>query len=117
MHQQINFYQTGFRFAQQLFGAKSLLISSSVIMLGMLVTYGFAQYKLSSATSELQIVSNQEKAAVERLQNFGPAITAVSGERNFSEQLEDATHSLREKELVLSLVRGSTLVDARGFYL
>ncbi len=115
MNQQINFYQSGFRFAQQLFGAKTLLIGSSVIMLAMLVIYGLAQYKLNSVTSELQILSNQEKAAVERLQNLRPTINAVGVEKSLSERLEDATHSLREKELVLSLVRGSTLGDARGF--
>ena len=115
MHQQINFYQSGFRFVQQLFGAKSLLISSSVIMLAMLMIYVFALDKLSSVASELQVVSGQEKAAVERLENLGLTITAVGGEKNSSERLEDATHLLREKELVLSLVRGSTLGDAQGF--
>ena len=115
MHQQINFYQSGFRFVQQLFGAKTLLISSGVIILGMLVTYGFAQYKQSSVAGELQIVSNLEKAAAERLQKFGSTIAAVGGEKNLTERLEDATLLLREKELVFSLVRGSTLGDAQGF--
>ena len=115
MHQQINFYQSGFRFVQQLFGAKSLLISSSVIMLAMLMIYVFALDKLSSVASELQVVSGQEKAAVERLENLGATIAAFGSEKNSSERLEDATHLLREKELVLSLVRGSTLGDAQGF--
>ncbi len=115
MHQQINFYQSGFRFVQQLFGAKALLIGSIVIVLGMAVIYVLAQYKLSSVASELQIVSDLEKAAAERLQNFGPTITGTSGEKNLSERLEDATHLLQETELVLSLVRGSTLGDAQGF--
>jgi hypothetical protein len=115
MQQQINFYQDRFRFARKIFGAKTLLIGSGVIMLAMLVTYVFALNKLSNVSSQLQIVSGQEKAAVERLQNLRPTIAGVSGEKNLSERLEDATHLLREKELVLSLVRGSTLGDARGF--
>ncbi len=115
MQQQINFYQDGFRFAQQIFGAKTLLIGCGVIMLAMLATYVFALYKQSSVSSQLQVVNDQEKAAVERLENLRPAIAAVSSEKNLSERLEDATHLLREKELVLSLVRGSTLGDARGF--
>ncbi len=115
MQQQVNFYQDRFAFARQIFGAKTLLIGCGVIMLAMLVIYVLALYKLSSVTSELQLVVGQEKAAVERLQNFRPTITAVNGEKNLSERLEDATHLLREKELVLSLVRGSTLGDARGF--
>ncbi len=115
MQQQINFYQDGFRFAQQIFGAKTLLIGCGVIMLAMLATYVFALYKQSSVSSQLQVVNDQEKAAIARLENFRPTIAAAGGGKNLSEQLEDATHLLREKELVLSLVRGSTLGDARGF--
>ncbi len=115
MQQQINFYQDGFRFAQQIFGAKTLLIGCGVIMLAMLATYVFALYKQSSVSSQLQVVNDQEKAAIARLENLRPAIAAAGGGKNLSEQLEDATHLLREKELVLSLVRGSTLGDARGF--
>ena len=115
MQQQVNFYQDRFAFARQIFGAKTLLIGCGVIMLAMLVIYVLALYKLSSVTSELQLVIGQEKATVERLQNLRSTITAASGEKNLSERLEDATHLLREKELVLSLVRGSTLGDARGF--
>ena len=54
-------------------------------------------------------------AAIERLQNVRPAISAVSGVKSWSERLDDATRSLREKELVLSLVRGSTLGNTQGF--
>ncbi len=115
MHQQINLYQSGFRAVHQIFGATTLLIGSGVIMLAMLVTYVLALHKLSSIASELQIVSNQETAAIERLQNLRPAIAAVSGVKSWSERLDDATHSLREKELVLSLVRGSTLGNTQGF--
>jgi hypothetical protein len=115
MQQQINFYQDGFRFAQQIFGAKTLLIGCGVIMLAMLATYVFALYKQSSVSSQLQVVNDQEKAAIARLENLRPTIAAAGGGKNLSEQLEDATHLLREKELVLSLVRGSTLGDARGF--
>ncbi len=115
MHQQINFYRSGFHIAQQIFGATTLLIGSGVIMLAMVVAFGFALYKLSSIDGELQIVRNQETAAIERLQNLRPTISAAGGAKNWSELLDAATLSLREKELVLSLVRGSALGDTQGF--
>ncbi len=115
MRQQINFYNAEFSTGPQIFGAATLLIGCGVIMLAMALFYVFALQQQSSITSQLQIVRNQEKAAIERLQNMRPAITAVSGEKTWSEQLEEATRSLREKQIVLSLVQGSTLGDTLGF--
>ena len=115
MHQHINFFQGGFRTAHQIFGAKTLLIGCGVVMLAMLLIYGLGLYKMSSTASELQIVESQETAAIERLQNLRPTIGAVSGGKSWSERLDDATRSLREKQLVLSLVQGSTLGATQGF--
>ncbi len=115
MHQQINFFQGRFRIVHQIFGAKTLLIGCGVVMLAMLLIYGLGLYKMSSTASELQIVESQETAAIERLQNLRPTIGAVSGDKSWSERLDDATRSLREKQLVLSLVHGSTLGDVQGF--
>jgi hypothetical protein len=115
MRQQINFYNAEFSTGPQIFGAATLLIGCGVILLAMALSYVFALRQQSSITSELQIVRNQEKAAIERLQNLRPTITAVGGDQNWSERLEEATRSLREKQLVLSLVQGSTLGATQGF--
>ncbi len=115
MHQQINFFQGGVGTEQQIFGATTLLMGGGVIVLAMVLTYVFALHKQSSIASELQLVSDQETAALERLQNVRPAMAAASGDKNWSEQLDDATRSLAEKELVFSLLRGTTLGDIQGF--
>ncbi len=115
MRQQINFYNAEFSAGPKIFGAATLLIGCGVILLAMALTYVFAERQASGIASKLQIVRNQEKAAIERLQNLRPTITAVSGEKTWAERLEEATHSLREKQLVLSLVQGSTLGDTQGF--
>ena len=115
MRQQINFYNAEFSTGPQIFGAATLLISCGVILLAMLLSYVFALQQQGSMTSKLQIVRNQETAAIERLQNLRPTITAVGGDQNWSERLEEATRSLREKQLVLSLVQGSTLGATQGF--
>ena len=115
MRQEINFYNAEFSAGPQIFGAATLLIGCGVIILAMVLSYVFALRQQSGITSDLQIVRNQEKAAIERLQNIRPAITAVSGEKTWTERLEEATRSLREKQLVLSLVQGSTLGVTQGF--
>ena len=115
MQQQINFYHAEFRGNQQVFSAATLLKFCGAMVLGMLLTYVFALQKLASIESELQVVSSQETAAIERLQNIRPVLTTVSVENDWSTRLDDATRSLDEKQLVLSLVQGSTLGDSRGF--
>lgn len=115
MRQQINFYGAEYSTGPTIFGAATLLIGCGVILLAMVLTYVFALQQHSNITSDLQIVRNQEKAAIERLENLGPTITAVGGDQNWSERLEEATRSLREKQIVLSLVQGSTLGDTQGF--
>lgn len=115
MYQQINFYQSEFRREQQIFSAATLLMACGAIMLAMLLTYAIATQKLNSIESTLQIVSSQEAAAVERLEKIRPIITALSGEKTWTERLDTATHSLEEKQLVLSLVQGSTLGNTQGF--
>jgi hypothetical protein len=115
MRQQINFYNAEFSTGPQIFGAATLLIGCGIILLAMALSYVFALWQQGSITSDLQIVRNQEKAAIERLQNIGSAITAVSGEKTWTERLEEARRALREKQLVLSLVQGSTLGVTQGF--
>lgn len=115
MHQQINFYQNEFRTEQQIFSATTLLKACAAIIVAMLLTYVFALQKLDNIESELQIVSSQEAAAIERLQNVRPLISATGGQRTWSERLEDAMRSLEEKRLVVALVQGSTLGDTQGF--
>ena len=115
MHQQINFYQPEFRNLQAVFGAMTLLKACGAIILTMVFVYVFATQKLTNVENELQIVSQQEVATIERQKKIQPVVRAVSGELSWSERLDDATRSLEEKQLVLSLVQGSKLGDTLGF--
>lgn len=115
MHQQVNFYQAEFRVREQIFSATTILMACGAVMLTMFITYVFATQKVSSIESELRIVVGQQSVAIERLEKLRPVIAAVSGEKTWSDRLDDATRSLEEKQLVLSLVQGSTLGDTQGF--
>ncbi len=115
MHQQINFYQAEFRIKEQVFSATTLLKGCGAIVLVMVFSYVFAAQKLSGMERELQIMNSQEAAAVARLEKLGPVITAIGGEQIWAKQLDEATRLLEEKQLVLSLLQGSTLGDTRGF--
>lgn len=115
MNQQINLYQAQFRPQTRMFPAGFMLKATAIVMLGMLLMYVFAQQRIDNVEKELSIVARQESVVLERLQNIGPLINAVTGETNWSEQLDDSLRMLAERQAVLNLIQGSTLGDTKGF--
>jgi hypothetical protein len=93
----------------------SIAAGCAAVLVAMLVVYFFAIGQLSGIDKELQIVDHQESAALKQLEQMQPLIGAVSGEQTWAQRLDDATRALEEKQLVLSLVQGSTLGDTLGF--
>lgn len=115
MIQQINLYQSEFLPQRNMFAASFMLQVSAIILVAMTIMYGYASQRVSATERELEIVARQETAAIERLQNLKPLITAVTGERSWSEQLDDALQSMQERQAVLSLVQGATHSETQGF--
>ncbi|MGI9202944.1 MAG: hypothetical protein ACR2Q3_02970 [Woeseiaceae bacterium] len=115
MNQQINLYQPQFQPQTQIFPAWFMLQATGILLFAMLLLYGFAQQRIAGIEQELEVVTRQESAANERLQNIGPLIKAVTGEKNWSEQLDDSLRMLAERQAVLNLIQGTTLGDTVGF--
>jgi len=115
MQQQINFYRADYRKVTKSFATGSLLITCGVIVLAMSLGYGFAMYKLTGIERELETVSNEEKAAIVRLENLQPSTNTGSGDTSWEERLEEARRSLRDQQLILGLVRDSSLGNIQGF--
>ena len=115
MNQQINLYHAQFRPQMRMFPAWFMLQATAIVMLGMLLAYVFAHQSIDGIEQELNVVARQESAVLERLQNIGPLINAVTGETNWSEQLDDSLRMLAERQAVLNLIQGSTLGDTKGF--
>jgi hypothetical protein len=115
MNQQINLYQPEFRPQTRMFPAWFMLQAAAIVFFGMALMYVFAQQRIDNVEQELEIVARQETLVLERLQNIGPLINAVTGEKNWSEQLDDSLRMLAERQAVLNLIQGSTLGDTEGF--
>lgn len=115
MNQQINLYQIQYRAQTRMFPAGFMLRATGVLLFGMVLMYAFAQQRIDGIEQELEIVARQESVALERLQNIGPLINAVTGETNWTEQLDDSLRMLAERQAVLNLIQGSTLGDTSGF--
>jgi len=115
MNQQINLYQRQFRPQTRMFPAWFMLQAVGILVFGMLLMTLFAQQRIDGIERELEIVARQESVVLDRLQNIGPLINAVTGETNWSEQLDDSLRMLSERQAVLNLIQGSTLGDTQGF--
>jgi len=115
VNQQINLFQPEFRPQTRLFPAGFMLQATAIVLLGITLMYFFAEQRITSVEQELVTVARQESIVLERLQNIGPLINAVTGETNWSEQLDEGLRMLAERQAVLNLIQGSTLGDTRGF--
>ncbi len=115
MNQQINLFQPEFRPQTRLFPAGFMLQATAIVLLGITLMYFFAEQRVASVEQELAAVARQESVVLDRLQNIGPLINAVTGETNWSDQLDEGLRMLAERQAVLNLIQGSTLGDTRGF--
>ncbi len=115
MNQQINLYHAEFRPQMRLFPAWFMLQATTIVVLGMLLTYVFAQHRVDGVEEELTIVARQESVLLDRLENIGPLINAVTGETNWAEQLDDSLRLLAERQAALNLIQGTSLGDTHGF--
>jgi hypothetical protein len=115
MQQQINFYRSEYRTIRQEFSSGMLLATCGAIVVAMFVGYGFSMYKALGIERELKIVTDQEQAAIVRLENFQPNMDAVGGDQSWEQRLDEARRSLRDQQLVLGMVADSSLGDTQGF--
>lgn len=115
MKQQINLYQARYRPRSQAFPASFMLVVLAVLGVAMLLTYTFASQRIAGVEEQLEVVARQESVAIERLQEIGPLINAVTGETNWAEQLEDSLRMLAERQAMLNLMQGSAFGDTEGF--
>ena len=115
MNQQINLYLLEFRPETNAFRSRFMLQAASVFVIALVLSYAVAHREISAVGSELKIVALQEAAALDRLQNIRPLITSITGERSWSEQLDEVSRTLAERQSLLSLMQGNTLGDTKGF--
>lgn len=113
--QQINLYRPEFRPETNTFQSTFIFQAAGILVIALLLMYGFARQEISGVGDELEIVVRQETVALERLQNIRPLITAVTGEQSWSAQLEEAARTLAERQAVLSMIQGTSLGDTKGF--
>jgi hypothetical protein len=115
MQQQINFYRSEFSGKKKQLGSGVLLAGCGVIVALMVAAFGYVTYELAAVKVELSAANGQEQAAIQRLENFSPDGDGSSGDQSWQQRLEQAKHSLRDQQIVLTMVRDSAWGDIDGF--
>ncbi len=115
MQQQINFYRSDFTGKKKQLGSGVLLVGCGVIVALMVAAFGYVTYELAAVKVELNAANGQEQAAIQRLENFSPDGDGSSGDQSWQQRLEQAKHSLRDQQIVLTMVRDSAWGDIDGF--
>ena len=115
MQQQINFYRSEFSGKKKQLGSGVLLVGCGVIVALMVAAFGYVTYELAAVKVELNAANGQEQAAIQRLENFSPDGDGSSGDQSWQQRLEQAKHSLRDQQIVLTMVRDSAWGDIDGF--
>jgi MSHA biogenesis protein MshI len=115
VNQQINFYSSEFRPEVNAFQSLFMVQLVGILFVALLLSYVYARQGVYGVDQELKIVARQEQVALERLQNIRPLITSITGEQSWSEQLDEATRTLAQRQAVLSLMQGNRLGDTKGF--
>ena len=115
MKQQINFYRGQFRSERRIFGTVTMLGACAAILVTMLMMYAFARQEVGGLDNELHNLSRQQDSALQRLEQLEPLIIATGAGQTWAQRLDEATTTLQQKQLVLSLVQGTVLGDTHGF--
>lgn len=115
MRQDVNFFQPQFRERAVRFPAVLILQVAACVLGTMLLIAGYASLRVSGVAGELEVIAQQEAAAIERLEKLRVTIDAVVGETSWADRLDGATAELAEKEASLRLISGTELGDAAGF--
>ena len=115
MQQQINFYRSDFTGKKKQLSSGVLLVGCGVIVALMVTAFGYVTYELAAVKVELNAANGQEQAAIQRLENFSPDGDGSSGDQSWQHRLEQAKHSLRDQQIVLTMVRDSAWGDIDGF--
>lgn len=115
LRQDVNFYQQRFRERSVTLPARMLLQVAAMVVVTLVLLSSYATYRVNDVQSDLELIAQQERTAVNRLGTLRETIAEVVGETSWAERLDVAGAELSRKEASLRLIGGTELGDADGF--
>ncbi|NIR28000.1 MAG: hypothetical protein GWN84_01425 [Gammaproteobacteria bacterium] len=115
MKQQVNLYQPIFRRERRVFSARAMLASVGMVLVGLLLIYGYARWQMYELRVELGRLDAQRRAATERLTGLDGVIPARAKSQLLEAEIARLEHELARKRRVAAALEAGVLGNTRGF--
>ncbi len=115
MKQQVNLYQPIFRRERRVFSARAMLASIGVVLVGLLLIYGYGRWQTYQLGTELARVEDQRRAATERLTGLEGVIPARGRSQLLESEIARLERELERKRRVAAALEAGALGNTRGF--
>ena len=115
MKQQINLYQPMFRRQEKVFSAVALLQTSGVVVLALLLIYGYGQWQLYGVNKELGRLKQQQAAAAQGVIELGKRFPPKKKSKLLEAEVSRLATELEQRKLLQKAFSGGTFGNTKGF--
>lgn len=115
MSQQINLFNPLFRKQKKYFSAVTMLQALSLILLGSLLLYGYARYRMSTLDEQAQQTASAHKATQARLLEISAQFGPRQPSQLLTEEVARMEAKLQARRRVVGMLESGELGNSRGF--
>lgn len=113
--QQVNLYQPILRKQEKVFSAKTLLQGNLLVVVGLVLLYGYTAMQTRTMQAQLSQVQQQRDAQTKQLAELIKQYPPKAKDESFSRRIEQAQGELQHKRRLLAAVSKLGLDGKRGF--
>ena len=115
MSQQINLYHPIFRKQPKKFSATTMLQASALVVLGVLLIWGYTQWQVKDLRAQIQQVENQQVAASKRLTEATQQFATHKRPLNAQSEIARLEQEIAARTRIQQLLQQGNLGNARGY--
>ncbi len=115
MRQEINLYQPIFRKQKKVFSAIALLQASGVVLVGLLMVYGYGLWRVQALDGELAALKDQRLAASRRIDGLSRQLPEKKKSLTLEAEVQRMTRDLQRRRKVEELLTSGAYGNRHGF--
>lgn len=115
MSQQINLFNPLFRKQKKYFSAVTMAQALLLILLGALLLYGYARYRMSTLNEQAEQTASTHKATQARLLEISAQFGSRQPSQLLSEEVARMEAKLQARQRVVGMLESGELGNRRGF--
>ena len=115
MTQQVNLYQPIFRAQPKVFSATTILQAGGVVLLGLLLIYGYARVQVTRMAHEAVQLQAQQDSTLKRIEEFNKRFPVKEKNRELERQIAALNEERSAKAHALEVLSGGVFGNTQGF--